>query len=309
MKRRLVLLAVGLFYGFRRWGYVMFGQGNEPHFDYVVHYSRVAEAVISGVPLYIGTAIDNKPPLFMFTLVLAHLPPMGYLVSLLLTGLANGLVAVLLMEWRGRDVGFVAGLLYLSLLPLVMGDVVNVRSFALVGLLGALVAGSWSRRGALVAIGGMFSQYTILPALLLFRRSLRSAEDAGRFVLGGVAVLIVSYGTVLAVWGPQSFLNSLVYSVGVSDDYVRETAVHSPLTNPVYWLGNNLYVAGALAGIGLLAVFAVRDDREAGTLAILCSLPVLVRALPYYWVFPLPFVAVLAAEGGRKVLTNGLGAE
>jgi hypothetical protein len=292
----------------------------ERHFDVRVVWEPLAEVVLGGGRLYLGAAVDNKPPLFELLNVALALTGRYYLLFLLLVGLANGAAAVLLYRFLrlrglGRE-GVVAGLGFLTAVPLLNGTVVNVRSFALVGVLVALQVRSAWHRGAAIVTATLFSQYAMLAIPVFLYDGLRANDDrpAGawtlEFGLAGAVVLLLSFGLVALLWGTESATAGVARSFGSFFTYSTKqgTTIRSPLSNPVLWLG---YVYDTALRVSFVVIpflvglwRVVRNPTPVRTwgfqlllagLAVALTLSVFVRALPFYWLLPLPFYAALAA--------------
>jgi len=317
-------VALGLFVfawiqSLHRYLTVEYGRASK-HWDVLIVWQPLADTLLDGGQLYLGTAVDNKPPLFELLNVAVGATGHYYPVFLFLVGTANGLSAVLLVRFlRRQDMGregIVTAVLFLAALPLIDGTIVNVRSFALVGVLAAL----WSRdpvlRGGAVAVAGMFSQYAFLaaPALVYDGVSpdgaLPRRHWIARFAVALVAVVVSSFGVVAVLWGSEAAVAGIEQSFGNALEYTARDGigVRSPLAAPVVWAGY-LYNTGVRIAFVLIPAFAgvvtvadrTRRTRAWGppqlllALAVLFTLPLVVRALPFYWVLPLPFYAALAA--------------
>jgi hypothetical protein len=297
----------------------------ERHWDVRTVWHPTAEALLEGGSLYLGTAVDNKPPLFELLNLAVAATGKYYPVFLFLIGTANAASALLLFQLfrrRGRErEGAVAALLFLASLPPLDGTVVNVRSFALVGVMAALYAEDPWDRGVAVTAGGLFSQYALLavPVIAYDGMQARPRREARRwasqFAVAAVSVVALSFGVVAAFWGQEAAVAGVHHSFGGAIEYSTRTGptIRSALANPLVWAGYVYDVALRILFVVILAVAGAAavaaDTRREGdwgfhqqvlALAVLFTLPLFVRALPFYWVLLLPFYAALAAvELGR----------
>lgn len=159
-----LFLLIGLIQGIGRILRLQFGAAElNPNFINV--WMPLSETVRRGTGLYLDGAADNKPPLFQLLNLALSFTGEHIAVFLVLIGLVNGLTAALLYRYlnihHSRAAGLLGGLLYLLSLLLVGGNEINVRSFAALGLMAALVLRPEILRGAAVGAAGLFSQYAI----------------------------------------------------------------------------------------------------------------------------------------------------
>jgi len=295
-----------------------------PHPDVGLVWHDLAQAVATGTPLYTGAAVDNKPPLFELLNVGAYLTG-EYLVALLLAvGLANGVAAVFL--WRTLAVrghpraGALGALLFLLVLPLVDGTVVNVRSLAVAGVLFALATRHPTARGVGVACAVLCSQQAVFVVPVVaydgYVRDGRPTDWLARFVATGTLVALSVYGIVLALWGWPSLVGALRGTAGTAAPYLLSYGPSVFVSTGTWWqytlrMHVHLWVVLALAVWGLgRALVAVRG-RSPGdwdtahllvALLVASSLPLVVRPFVTYWLYPLPAIAALAAFGADAVL-------
>ncbi|MFB6172573.1 MAG: hypothetical protein ABEJ23_08560 [Haloarculaceae archaeon] len=295
------------------------------HPDVTSAWLPVAEAVFAGTPLYAPGATDNKPPLFELLNLAVYATDHYVLAFLALVGLANGAVAALLWQVGRRHgasrVGLVAGVLYLGALPVVDGTAINVRSFAMVGVLAALVARRPAARGVALAAGALCSQYALLALPLVALDGLSDALAARRrglwrFGAATGATLIAGFAAVGLIWGPTAAVDALHWSVGRAPRYVLAVGP-SVLTLPSTWarllVGMHLRLLGLVwfGALGLLIVgHAARQGAEWGVgplaalLGVTFGIPLFVRPFATYWLYPLPGIALLSAMGLRTVLAR-----
>jgi len=279
----------------------------------------LASRVLSGAPLYVRPAVDNKPPLWQFVNIGWEITGHYYAAALLTIGLFNAAAAWLiyrLLSDSGREgQGAVAGLLFLSVLPMLHGTHVNVRSLAVVFLLLAFRYKSAVFQGVMVACAALISQYgvLVLPALLLdwFESDTETYSSISRITVGGFATVAAVFGAVGVIWGPIPMENAVYWSFGIAGEYAAESQA-SPFVNPYLWAQ---YVSDELiglvhfyipAGIGLALVSTPlsksNSQRPIALAAVLLSLPLLLRGYGYYWIYPAPFLSILAAKTYARVL-------
>lgn len=315
----ITLFSVGVFESIIRFIRIRLGS-ESPHSDVTTTWQPFAEKTLSGVPLYLGTPTDNKPPLFEY-LNLTVATTGNYLaIFLLLIGLVNGGIAYLLWQTRAErghhTAGVVSGLLFLAAVPLVSGHAINVRSFTLLGILLALRSPWPAASGLAVASAGLMSQYAVfaLPAIVYDRLKRIPAQRRprwlSRFTLTTAIAVSVTYLSVYLVWGEASLIASLRWSIGSVKRYVVEWT-------PSLWNGMSVWAklhGRTVVRIGAFLVFGVigsavtirrslADDescgleRQALAFAGLLSVPLLVRPFTTYWMYPLPWLTTLSTTG------------
>lgn len=323
---QLLLLVAGIGLGFGRYSHLAWGDATLGP-DVVRVFWPAARGVAAGGSLYGPGLADNKPPGWLLVNLGSYLTGEYVLVVLLVVGAANGVAAVLLYRWLAdagdARVAVVASLLFLLAVPAVGGHHVGSRPLALAFLLAGLVTASPPARGVAVALATLCNAYAALfvPVYLWVVR--RDGDEGwpavASYLASGAAVAGVAFAAVALVWGVDSMRAALYWSyglpvaAGVATSPVHEVAVEPgsyaggawPVAHPVRWLS---YVGTALARLLPLAVLAgvgwrARDRLPPSVgwvlpLALAATLaPFLVRAYEQYWVFVLPFGAVLAAVG------------
>jgi hypothetical protein len=316
----LLLVDAGLFAGVARLLRLSAGRATV-HPDVRLVWRPLARAVAGGTPLYTAGAMDNKPPLFELLNVLAYRGE--YLVVLTLAvGLANGVAAACI--WRAcatrghARVGGLGALLFLWTLPLVDGTAVNVRSFAVAGILLALVSRHPVARGLGVGCACCVSQHAVFAASVVaydgYRAADRSPAWLGRFLAALSTVFLAAFGTVFAVWGAPSLAGAVHATVGTAGPYLLSYG-------PSVWVSTATWTLATVRmhlRLWSLLAFALwggwlirRRVARAGTwgpahlalgLLVALGLPLAVRPFVTYWVYPLPVVSVLAAVGIRRAL-------
>lgn len=274
----------------------------------------LAEHVASGNALYVGAAVDNKPPFWQY-LNLAVFETGHYVaVFYLLVGLANALAAWLLYRWVSgfarRETAAVAALLFVAALPLLNGTIINVRSFALVFLLMAVQIRRASVQGALIAVAGLFSQYAVfgIPALLWYRHTIGrlNARQFVAFCGAGLLTVVVSFLPLLW-WGVPSVVGGVEWSFFAAESHLLENDVLNPWLAPMDWAAKLAQVAEQMLYLLVpAALYTVRvmtgrvQERSAIDIVLvgfvaLYALSFGVKSLRYYWLLLLPFLAALAA--------------
>lgn len=307
--------------------------GNQrTHVDVRCCWKPLADAVLAGKPIYVRPAVDNKPPLFELLNVAVAATGEYLLVFFVLIGIANACSAILLWqicaERNASRVGLMAGLLFLSSVPATGGTVINVRSFAIAGILLSLWVKDPFARGAIVAAAGLFSQHAVFAIPVLAYDSISALDRDSRlqclskFVVGGVGVVAISFAFVYAVWGATSFDGALYWSFGAAKKYTTNPVVPSLIGDTSRWMAA-LY-RGSIKHLFLIvpAIIVVQlAATERGLkrmlrstnaplvttafLALSMAIPLFVRAYRAYWLYPLPFIALLASIGYQQFFTVG----
>lgn len=302
----------------------------ELHPDVTINWYPLAEAVLSGTSLYVQGATDNKPPLFEFLNLIVALTGNYVAVFLLLVGLTNGLVAILLWRLFARShhstVGAFAACIFIMTVPLVKGHNINVRSFAILGILLAFTYNRAILRGGSVAGAALFSQYAFIIAPVVVLDGIRSisrqqiSQWIFWFSVSVLGVGISSFSLVYFLWGWESLVGSLYWSIGVAERYFT---VYGPSlwvtteTWATYTLQNvtrllPILLAATLGIIFTLHTFNQYRNNETPSqkyqrqtqiqmralgLTVLFGIFLFIRPLPTYWMYPLPWIAALAAVG------------
>lgn len=316
------LISAGLFGGLTR--LIRLGTDEVAlHDDVRLVWFPLARTVADGTPLYTRAATDNKPPLFELVNLGAYLTDHYVLVLLLVVGLTNGLAAAFLWRTcatRGYPrVGALSALVFLWTLQLVDGTAINVRSLTVAGVLFALATRRPETRGVGVACAVLCSQHAVfaLPVVAYDGYVLagRDRRWLVRFALSGVLVVGAVYAAVLAVWGVPSLVGALEATVGTAGPYLLEFGPSVWMSTATWGLYTvrmhlRLWVVLALAVWGLWRALRGVRTREwdlahlvVATLVAL-SVPLVVRPFVTYWIYPLPAISVLAAEGVHGILSG-----
>ncbi|WP_231188743.1 hypothetical protein [Haladaptatus sp. DYF46] len=289
--------------------------------------------MLAGKPIYVRPAIDNKPPLFELLNITVAATGHYLLVFFVLVGCANAAIAILL--WRiciqhdASRVGLMAGFLFLMSVPVAGGTVINVRSFAIAGIILSLSVSNPVARGASIAVAGLFSQYAVfaIPALVYDRLRELDRESGikwlASFAFAGLGVVAITFAFVYVVWGEASFNGAIYWSFGAAKKYTTNSVVPSLIGDTSQWMNalyhealNHLVIIVPAVTVVQLA-FSTRDAERpilstnapvmtTALLAVSMTLPLFVRAYRAYWLYPLPFLALLAATGYQEFFTASM---
>lgn len=322
-----VLLALALAQSTYRYLQLTFGK-QSLFVDAGTIWKPLAYEVLSGTPLYVAPAVDNKPPVFHLINVAIAATGSYDLVFTLLIGVANGLAAILL--WRflaqaGRPrAGVLASLLFLTTIPVVNGVVINVRSLALPFLIGAFLTRDPRWRGAGVAVAGLISQWAILTIpVAVYDKYKTSGSDLKEwfliFSVSGLTVVAVAFLLLLPLWGWKSLINGVYWSFGVIVQFAGKTTRHHTFTGtPLLYMGtlakttlDSLIVTVPSAVLGYLTIREILDgkwgiEHLCLLLFVALAFQFLLRSYPIYWMYPLPFLCGVAAVGIARFLSGEL---
>jgi hypothetical protein len=292
--------------------------------DVAQWWESIAEAVLTGTPLYVPPATDNKPPGTYLIAIAGELTGGVDLAFLTLAALGGVLstwyvfhLTVAITEDRLAGV-LAAVLVVLSLSPVL--DTPNNK--LIVG--GLAVAAVAQRRpllsGLCVGVAGGIVQFGALAlpplAWLWYRRGGR--RGLAQVVVGAAVPVAALYLFVLLVWGPRSFVNAVAYTTYDAARYAAVTGQmetiagdygrRSLLAQPGGWLHTTGYIMRGLgyllpvAAIGAVAAVTtslLRDDRVVAVLALagLMTATLFVRAYVHYAGLFLGALGVLAGLG------------
>lgn len=253
-----------------------------------------------------------------------------FTVMILLLSVIGGVgTAAVLYRFVGTELGYgvgiVAGLLFLSPLYANVQITTTTRPFAVLLGMTALLVHSPVIAGALVICGALISQYVgvfLLPVALIgiWERGWTPKRDVLRFLIGGLLIGILAYGSLLFVWGWDSLIGAIEYSLLFIVDYSSTSggplatgmADASVVENPLYGVASVAFLVGRQlyflpVGIAILRLNADRSIRIACLVGVVVSfLPFLVRASAQYVIYPLPWLAILAALGYRDLIEFGV---
>jgi len=305
--------------------------GSEWSWDVRVIWAQLAAYVADGVPLYVLPAVDNKPPLWkLITVGLMNNFPRGIL--LVAVAVANVALVLGVFTLGKRRYGYwtasFISLLLVGALPSAAGLEYQPHNFAAALIVFGVIASGSFATGMSLGAASMFVQYggLALPALLLkvHRENGLGRESLVRFWTGFASVLIPSFLAVTAIWGWESLRGALYwtfvapvgYVLGRSSaepPYSGQSTQYSPIHNPVYWgdlvldfVLRNAFIVLPAVGVGALIAIRRNSDTEiVDVVAVGCLLtPLLVRGLPHYWLFPLPFMCLLTGRFLVSFSTN-----
>jgi len=274
----------------------------------------LAERVAAGDALYVGAAVDNKPPLFQYLNLLVYETGEYVLMFYILVGLVNGAAAWLLYRWVARftrsETAVIAAVLFVAALPITNGTIINVRTFSITFVLLAVLARSPSVQGASIAAGALFSQYAVfgIPVLLWrqYARGKLSLDSFIRFCVAGGGVVVLTFLPLLW-WGVDSLVGGIEWSFLLAKDHFTRQQIINPWMNPRNWARvlatvsqQLLYMLVPAVLYGGRIVFR-RDEQQSVAeitlllFAVFYALTFGIKMLYYYWIMVLPFLAGLAA--------------
>jgi hypothetical protein len=319
----LVLLLFGISQGVYRYLLIRFGN-HELSWDAQNWWIPVSEAVFSGTPLYVGAAMDNKPPLFQFLNLAVASTGYYNFVFLFLIGLTTGFVALLLAMWiqriRDKTAGLLAGLLFLSCVPAAGGFIINVRTFGVAALLVALLLQGPIKKGVAIAVGGLFTQFIIFAIpVVVYHNFCQNSNDFFKswflkFSSAGLSIVAISYAVVGLIWGVESLFAGIVQSFIIGPLYAVATESplgmttggeqYAPLTNPLFYSSELIDVIIRIPHVLIPAYLLIRtqiiDEKNWSTkklligLSFVLLLPLLVRGFRTNWIYSLPFLSGMA---------------
>lgn len=327
-----ILLAMPLGYANTRIAGIV-GGDVQPAFDFTKVWRPLAEAVLSGAPLYLAGTADNKPPLFLVVDLLTGLFAHHALVFLLLIGVINGIAAVLLWRLLGqygrRNTGVLAAIFFLLFISDINAHYIQAGSFAVTFMLLALLTDRPAFSGSFIAIAGLFYQYAVLvvPAVLVVQlaRTETAPVQWGAYYAGGGLVTVAGvFGAVGLLWSPKSALAGLYWSFGLPTGVTSPPLwpyIHPPgqytgemwlLHAPGQWAASVWPIVRTLSPLFLLSGIALVGEEWTGDsasivthalgLAGAASLPLVIRTYIDYVILALPFICALAAVGLQQVL-------
>ncbi|MDB9252635.1 hypothetical protein [Halorubrum ezzemoulense] len=278
----------------------------------------LAKSLSKGGMLYVEYS-DNKPPLFEYLNYLVYSTGHYILVFHLLIALANTVAAMLLYTYVERNgyslAGITAGFLWLLTLPPTHGTIINVRSFASIGLLGALLLRSPTYVGISMGLAGLFSQFIVfaIPSIIAREFLTKDNISAIKYILTvGLASLVtvaVCYASLAIPYGLASIPAAIQDTIISSNSYVswERFSILDP-TWPFRIRGVLSQVLFVIIPAIMYLVLKFRrgfstdqilswsHDREIVLLLALFLSTLLIKSLLYYWIFPLLFISALAGK-------------
>lgn len=207
-------------------GMVRFGDAS-PDQDMFV-WRSIGNAVIQNdVPLYIGMAWDNKPPLFELLNLLFTLSGEYYISFLFAVALSNGLSACIIYKISSRingpGTGILAALLFFSLLPALNGVNTTPRPFAVTALLLSIYISSPIQRGVAIGISGLFIQVTGTAAIPLglvgMANNQKSRYYISAYLLSIAITIAIGYSLVGVLWSTNSLVAAINHSIVGAVEY------------------------------------------------------------------------------------------
>jgi amino acid transporter len=169
-------------------------------------------------------------------------------------------------------VGVVAALLYLGALPAVGGLWVNPRQISIVLILLALLVEGPIRRGALISLAALFSQWFVLASvpITLFSLHDRSPRERlrwlAKFGITGLTLAVGSYLAVFVLYGESSLRHAVRYSVLM--EYPRPHP--SVFNQQIRLIGGHVAHSRGILAILLLAGYGAYD-RLVSSDGVSCS--------------------------------------
>jgi hypothetical protein len=304
-------------------------QDPQPVGDADSTWRQFATVVLAGGTPY-ADVWDNKPPLWHVITVLAAAT--GSFIPVLwgVITTANGTTAYIMYRLgRRHDLGLgaaFAGVIFLSILHVGHGWLINPRLVALPLILAALLVRRPLAVGALLAAACLLIQYAgfAIPIAVFYHYqrgfAMHPRDWLVRFAGAGVAIAAVAYGFVLAVWGVGAFEALIAETLLEAQDYASRLSDRgqSGFTNPremiAYLSGflNGVQPWLVLAALEVVAVAGVSDETDADLLSVTSALLAGAFALQFLWTFRanrslsllMPFLALLAAAGTIRLVRS-----
>lgn len=279
-----------------------------------------AECVLNGGQMYL-CQWDNKPPLFHFLNLTAAASGHYVFVWFFFLGVATSGSALLLWrfckKWGYDRVGLVSAILFVGLMAS-MNWRINPRQFGLFFVLLAFVSSKPIRSGVYIAIGGMFTQFTVffIPAVIWLHTDLPKLQFRWlmKFCIAGIGTVIVVYTLVAALWSVDAAITGFQYAFLNSGEYVAGYNARglSLYGDPIAWVykayrGLNWILWLVLTAF-LGSIIALSNHKESRfhigvVLASLGALiPFTIRTANVYQVSMVPFFAILSLWGIEYLL-------
>jgi len=278
---------------------------------------EIAESTVEGGhPLYLNpNQFPTKPPLWQYFNILAYASGYPVVIHYLALSVFNMIGSVLLYAWVRQHTGkrvpaLVAAALFASLLPHIGGHFVNVRSPALVAILGALYVSSSWKRGVLMAIAGLFLQYAVLGIPIVAWDGIRSSDRDPKewlppFVGAGLGTVAIVYASVGVIWGLPSLVEGVKIGLNMGTRSLSAQPACNSLVDPYNYFNCGrsavmnlmLLVVGIFAGLG---IWLQEQDPDllltiSVALTVLYGLPLLIKTLGYYFLLPTAFGSVVVS--------------
>lgn len=210
----------------------------------------------------------------------------------------------------------------MTALPLVNGDVINVRTLSLIFVIASLQTERPAFRGGLIGIATLFSQYSVFAIPVVWYDGLRDSTAwswrrwTSRYVLSGLTVGILCYLPLL-VWGPSTVVAGVRATFFSAEEYVlNRSDSHSLIHNPLSWARNIIAVMMNVLYLLVPAALVLWYDYvdKAGVetrilpvttlLAGVFSITLFMKSLSYYWLPVVAFLAPLVAIGFVRFSSN-----
>jgi hypothetical protein len=176
-----------------------------------------------------------------------------------------------------------------------------------------LTARGWLR-GALIAIGGLFTQWAVIgiPVLAyagLLEREFFTRRDTvtwlASFASAGLATVALSYVLMALVWGVDAAIYGVEYTVFAIDQVQHANTAGNIFITPGWWVKSHMELIPHLFWLFIPASFGAylrlfatssKFDRIPALLCIVYALPLLIFAHPYYYIPVVAFAAILVGD-------------
>lgn len=284
-------------------------------------FLRMAELIASGGTPYVDFK-DPKPPLIFFLLAAPQALGIGMPGGLLLAAIANFASAALVLTigWRlyGRSAGLLAGLLFAVNAAWAEGYFPLTEPFSLAFVLFSIYLIMFGDRhryllaglSAGLAIG--FKQYALLllplAALYTFRKG--ELKALVPYLAGAMLPLAVIFSAIFLAYGNHAGTESLYWSFGIAPGYFSEGSVggvatynfNDPVDAAVWaWVELSLFAPLLLMAVAGAAAGERRPENELFAIAAVAfAATLIIRPFLHYWMYALPFLALLAVSASGK---------
>jgi len=290
----------------------------------------IAQGVLDGGELFV-THFDSggsKPPLFEFINIFAAWTGHYRLTFAIFIGVANAVSAYLIYRLVTRhyskQASYVAAFAYLGMIFTFTPSgpaTINPRQFAVAFVVASFIARKAALRGVLIAAAGLLIQYSVFAIPILIYQDCAEGQFSPsrtlRFIVGGLVTVFVTFALVALIWSPSASIAGFRRSFLESAEYAQYYGQRQEAAwvNPDRWLFVTWQKFNSVLLFGVLLVFYGATDflgnhgetlpRVSLLAAVALVLPTLIRPVTWYYVLPLPFVAIGGATGLERLLTRG----
>lgn len=283
-----------------------------------------AECVLDGGQMYL-CQWDNKPPIFHFLNLIAAGSGHYVFVWFFSLGAATAGSALLLWrfcrEWGYERVGLVSAFIFVGLMASLNWRI-NPRQFGLFFVLLALLSPKPIRSGIYIALGGLFTQFSVffIPAVVWIHTDFPKVQLRwlAKFCLAGIATVVAIYGVVAVIWSVDAAVTGFQYSFLESGEYIagyNEQGL-SLYGDPIAWVYKVYRSTTDISWLVLAAVvggiIAIKNREQSEffigvVLAALgASVPFTIRTAPVYLVSMVPFFTILGVIAIDYLLHDNL---